>query len=61
VKAESRQKAMVDELNHRVKNTLTTVQSLAAQTIRGDGISEEIRARVRGPPARLEQAAQPPL
>jgi PAS domain S-box-containing protein len=48
VKAESRQKAMVDELNHRVKNTLTTVQSLAAQTIRGDGISEEIRAAFEG-------------
>jgi PAS domain S-box-containing protein len=28
-------KALVDELNHRVKNTLATVQSLAAQTLRG--------------------------
>lgn len=27
-----RQKALIDELNHRVKNTLTIVQSLAAQT-----------------------------
>ena len=30
--AEERQKLLIDELNHRVKNTLATVQSLAAQT-----------------------------
>ena len=27
--AEQRQKLLIDELNHRVKNTLATVQSLA--------------------------------
>jgi PAS domain S-box-containing protein len=32
--AENAQKALIDELNHRVKNTLTTVQSLANQTAR---------------------------
>ncbi len=32
--AERRQKLLIDELNHRVKNTLATVQSLAAQTAR---------------------------
>jgi PAS domain S-box-containing protein len=32
--AENRQKILVDELNHRVKNTLATVQSLAGQTAR---------------------------
>lgn len=32
--AERRQKLMIDELNHRVKNTLATVQSLASQTAR---------------------------
>jgi two-component sensor histidine kinase len=32
--AESRQKILIDELNHRVKNTLATVQSLAVQTAR---------------------------
>jgi two-component sensor histidine kinase len=32
--AEFRQRALVDELNHRVKNTLATVQSLARQTLR---------------------------
>jgi PAS domain S-box-containing protein len=32
--AEQRQKLLIDELNHRVKNTLATVQSLASQTAR---------------------------
>jgi PAS domain S-box-containing protein len=32
--AENRQKVLIDELNHRVKNTLATVQSLARQTAR---------------------------
>jgi PAS domain S-box-containing protein len=32
--AEQRQKVLIDELNHRVKNTLATVQSLARQTAR---------------------------
>ncbi|HEY7228789.1 MAG TPA: PAS domain S-box protein [Pseudolabrys sp.] len=33
--AEQRQRLLIDELNHRVKNTLATVQSLASQTARG--------------------------
>jgi two-component sensor histidine kinase len=32
--AETRQRVLIDELNHRVKNTLATVQSLAHQTAR---------------------------
>lgn len=32
--AENRQKILIDELNHRVKNTLATVQSISAQTAR---------------------------
>jgi PAS domain S-box-containing protein len=32
--AEKRQRLLVDELNHRVKNTLATVQSFAVQTLR---------------------------
>lgn len=35
--AEARQKVLIDELNHRVKNTLATVQSLAIQTIKHAG------------------------
>ena len=34
VLAGNRQKLMIDELNHRVKNTLATVQSIAMQTAR---------------------------
>ncbi|HET8728379.1 MAG TPA: PAS domain S-box protein [Alphaproteobacteria bacterium] len=34
--AEERQKLLVNELNHRVKNTLATVQSIAAQSFRGE-------------------------
>jgi len=33
--AEQRQRLLIDELNHRVKNTLATVQSLASQSARG--------------------------
>jgi PAS domain S-box-containing protein len=33
--AEDRQKLLLDELNHRVKNTLAAVQSLAKQTAQG--------------------------
>ncbi len=39
--AEERQKLLIDELNHRVKNTLATVQSLAWQSAR-QGIPPEI-------------------
>jgi PAS domain S-box-containing protein len=34
VRAEDLRKLLLDELNHRVKNTLATVQSIAAQTVR---------------------------
>jgi two-component sensor histidine kinase len=36
-RAENAQKVLIDELNHRVKNTLATVQSLADQTARHAG------------------------
>jgi PAS domain S-box-containing protein len=35
-RAEAHQKLLLDELNHRVKNTLAVVQSLAQQSFRGD-------------------------
>jgi two-component sensor histidine kinase len=41
--AETRQRALIDEINHRVKNTLATVQSVAAQTIRGSGVPKQVR------------------
>ena len=34
VRAAQRQRLMIDELNHRVKNTLATIQSIAMQTAR---------------------------
>jgi PAS domain S-box-containing protein len=46
--AEERQKLLIDELNHRVKNTLATVQSLAAQTARGGPTPGEFRERFEG-------------
>jgi two-component sensor histidine kinase len=33
-RAEARQKTLINELNHRVKNTLATIQSIAAHTFR---------------------------
>jgi len=46
--AEERQKLLVDELNHRVKNTLATVQSLASQTARSTSSSEAFREAFEG-------------
>ncbi len=46
--AERRQRLLIDELNHRVKNTLATVQSLAAQTARGVASPGEFSARFEG-------------
>ncbi|HUL86815.1 MAG TPA: PAS domain S-box protein [Pseudolabrys sp.] len=46
--AEQRQKLLMDELNHRVKNTLATVQSLASQTARGTHTPAAFRERFEG-------------
>ena len=42
-RAQRRLRLMVDELNHRVKNTLAIVQSIAHQTFRHEGIAVEAR------------------
>jgi PAS domain-containing protein len=42
-RAEAHRSRLVDELNHRVKNTLATVQSIAAQTLRNAGTPAEAR------------------
>ena len=44
VQAEQHQRLLVDELNHRVKNMLTVVISLATQTLRRCGTLEEFSA-----------------
>lgn len=46
--AEERQQTLINELNHRVKNTLATVQSLASQTLRSGGVSETTRNEFEG-------------
>jgi PAS domain S-box-containing protein len=43
VNAERQQKLLVDELNHRVKNVLATVQAIAAQTLRTSPDPAEFR------------------
>jgi PAS domain S-box-containing protein len=46
-RADAKQKNLIDELNHRVKNTLATIQSLAAQTMRDkDGDEREFEGRL---------------
>lgn len=42
-KAEEHRELLIHELNHRVKNTLATVQSIATQTLRGAGTPVEVR------------------
>ncbi len=38
-RAEERMRLVIHELNHRVKNTLATVQAIASQTLRGANVS----------------------
>jgi two-component sensor histidine kinase len=42
-RGEEQRRLLVNELNHRVKNTLATVQSIAAQTLRGAASMAEAR------------------
>lgn len=44
VQADNRQRLLLDELNHRVKNTLATVQAIAQQTLRGATTPETFAA-----------------
>ena len=44
--AEERRRLILDELNHRVKNTLVTVQSITQQTLRG--IDAQLRDALEG-------------
>ncbi|HZF93992.1 MAG TPA: HWE histidine kinase domain-containing protein [Allosphingosinicella sp.] len=43
--AEQRQRLLINELNHRVKNTLATVQAIAFQTLKGEIPLAEARSR----------------
>lgn len=42
-RAAEHQRLLIDELNHRVKNTLATVQSISAQTLRTSETKEDAR------------------
>ena len=53
--AEERQRLLLHELNHRVKNTLATVQAIAFQTLKGDIPLGEARARFE---ARIQALAR---
>lgn len=53
---ESQQLLLINELNHRVKNTLATVQSIVAQTARLGGSADEVRRGVEGRLLALSQA-----
>jgi PAS domain S-box-containing protein len=44
--AEERQSILINELNHRVKNTLATVQSIIHQVLRKDPMQAETRMRI---------------
>jgi len=41
--AEQHRRLLMNELNHRVKNTLATVQSIAAQTLRSSALEASVR------------------
>lgn len=47
---------LINELNHRVKNTLATVQSIAAQTLRNAGVDKPIREALESRLLSLAQA-----
>jgi PAS domain S-box-containing protein len=56
IKAEQQRMLLVNELNHRVKNTLATVQSLAAQSMRSTDNPAEARAMFESRLAALSRA-----
>lgn len=46
--AEAHRQLLVNELNHRVKNTLATVQSIAKQSLRNAGVASDVRDALEG-------------
>jgi PAS domain S-box-containing protein len=47
-RAEEHQKLLINELNHRVKNTLAIVQGIAQQSFKGDNAAPEARRAFEG-------------
>lgn len=56
VKTQRRQKLLLDELNHRVKNTLASVQSIVAQTLRSAPDPEAAKKAIEARLAALSNA-----
>ncbi|MEJ2818087.1 MULTISPECIES: HWE histidine kinase domain-containing protein [unclassified Caulobacter] len=48
VRAEAHRQLLVNELNHRVKNTLATIQSIASQSLRNAGVDLAVRGAFEG-------------
>ncbi len=48
VRSESHRQLLVNELNHRVKNTLATIQSIASQSLRNAGVDPAVRRAFEG-------------
>jgi len=55
-RAEEQRQLLLHELNHRVKNTLATVQSIASQTLRAGGVSKIVRETLESRLASLSEA-----
>jgi len=54
--AEARQRQLIEELNHRVKNTLATVHALASNTARNAASVDEFKSRFEARLVALSQA-----
>lgn len=48
VRSEAHRQLLVNELNHRVKNTLATIQSIANQSLRNAGVDPAVRRAFEG-------------
>lgn len=55
-RAEEHQQLLINELNHRVKNTLAVVQSIAEQTMRSGAVEQQLRNALSGRLAALAAA-----
>jgi PAS domain S-box-containing protein len=48
MRSETHRQLLVNELNHRVKNTLATIQSIASQSLRNAGVDLDVRGAFEG-------------
>jgi PAS domain S-box-containing protein len=55
-RSQEQQRILIDELNHRVKNTLATVQSIVAQTLRNEPEPKQARSSIEARLVMLSRA-----